>query len=104
VSGGEWKNPVTIVAALAGSIQFERPAQSGTKRILRPCAPDVEVTMSEVEFDRLLDVVRTAVAPVPGEDFMLARLTISTAVPRADNDNGAAWPLIPFPDGWNAAC
>jgi hypothetical protein len=22
----------------------------------------------------------------------------------AANDNALAWPLIPFPDGWNAAC
>jgi hypothetical protein len=102
--GGEWKNPVTIVAAIAGSIQFEQLAQSGKKRILRPCAPDVEVAMSEVEFDLLLDVVRTAVAPVPGENSMLAHLKISTTMPRAANDNGAAWPLIPFPEGWNAVC
>jgi hypothetical protein len=24
--------------------------------------------------------------------------------PEAANDNGLAWPLIPFPDGWHAAC
>ena len=60
--------------------------------------------MSEVEFDRLLDVVRTAVAPVPGEDAMVARLPTFNAPPRAANDNGSAWPLIPFPDGWNAVC
>jgi hypothetical protein len=59
--------------------------------------------MSEVEFEYLLDVVRTAVAPVPGEDSMVAYLpTFNT--PRAANDNALAWPLIPFPDGWNAVC
>ena len=63
-----------------------------------------EVTMSEVEFDRLLDVVRTAVAPISGEDSTPSHLTISNARPQAANDNGSAWPLIPFPDGWNAAC
>jgi hypothetical protein len=65
--------------------------------------------MSEVEFERLLDVVRTAVAP--GEDCMRAHspihLPISDAAPslapRAANDNAHAWPLIPFPEGWNAA-
>jgi hypothetical protein len=91
-------------AAIAGSVQFERSAQSGKKRILRPCALGVEVTMSEVEFECLLDVVRTAVAVVPGEDSMVAHLPIFRTPPRAANDNGPAWPLIPFPDGWNAAC
>jgi len=68
----------------------------------------VEVAMSEVEFERLLDVVRTAVAPIPGEDCMRAHLpttnTPQTRTPRAANDNTVAWPLIPFPDGWNAVC
>jgi len=60
--------------------------------------------MSEVEFDRLLDAVRMAIEPVPREDIMLARLPLSNAALKAANDNGAAWPLIPFPQGWYAAC
>jgi hypothetical protein len=60
--------------------------------------------MSEVEFECLLDAVRTAVAPVPGEDSMVAHLSISNTPQRAANDNARIWPLIPFPDGWNAAC
>ena len=60
--------------------------------------------MSEVEFECLLDVVRTAIAPVPREDSMVAHLPTFNTPPRAANDNGLAWPLIPFPDGWNAVC
>ena len=60
--------------------------------------------MSEVEFDRLLDVVRTAIAPVPGEDLMLASLPIFNTPPRAANDNQLACPLIPLSEGLNAAC
>ena len=60
--------------------------------------------MSEAEFDLLLDAVQTAMAPVPGEDFMFTGLQSFSAPPRAANDNALAWPLIPFPQGWNAAC
>jgi hypothetical protein len=68
------------------------------------------VAVSEVEFDLLLDAVQAAIAPVPGEDFMLASLPIFNTpappfnAPKAANDNEHAWPLIPFPQGWNAAC
>jgi hypothetical protein len=60
--------------------------------------------MSEAEFDRLLDAVRTAVAPIPEDDVMLDRSWISNSRPKAANDNRTQWPLLPFPEGWNAAC
>jgi hypothetical protein len=62
-----------------------------------------ESAMSEAEFERLLDAVNTAIAPVPQADF-IAGLTTYDHPPEASNDNGLAWPLIPFPDGWHAAC
>jgi hypothetical protein len=59
--------------------------------------------MSEVEFDLLLDAVRTAIAPAPKED-LLPRQFAFNEPPQAVNDNQLAWPLIPFPQGWYAVC
>ena len=60
--------------------------------------------MSETEFERVLDALRAAIEPIPGEDVM-ARLMPFDCTPRHPaNDNILAWPLFPFPDGWNAAC
>jgi hypothetical protein len=57
--------------------------------------------MSEVEFDRLLNAVMEAIAPAPKAQALAETLT-PDQLPEAANDNGPAWPLIPFPEGWNA--
>jgi hypothetical protein len=47
-----------------------------------------ECAINEAEFDRLLDVVRMAMAPSFSQP------------PLATNDNQLVWPLIPFPENW----
>jgi hypothetical protein len=59
--------------------------------------------MSEAEFERLLDAVRTTIEPAPQGHFLASPQKFNQP-PKGANDNELAWPFIPFPEGWYAAC
>ena len=88
---------------MADCVQFYRFLQRAPKIFLRQWHPIDEDAMSEVEFDQLLDAVSAVVAndlrPDTCHDW-----PDFIGMTEAANDNDIAWPMIPFPAGWNAVC
>ena len=58
--------------------------------------------MNEYEYNKMLDDVAWAMDE--GFQDNLPKASIVRLPLRAANDNSLEWPLLPFPDGWNASC
>jgi hypothetical protein len=66
-----------------------------------PAPENSESAITEAEFNRLLDAVRTAIEPALREEFLTHRPAFDKRSQAADDQ--MAWPLTPFPEGWHGA-
>ena len=59
--------------------------------------------MTEGDYTVLLETVEIAMRQSDAQDVVFVNAP-PLAPPLAANDNGLEWPLVPFPDGWEASC
>jgi len=72
------------------------------KRIIMAPLTRLRAGETHIQYHRQRSTtVRTAIAP---KADVLAYPSTYHSPPKAANGNQLAWPLIPFPEGWNAAC
>jgi hypothetical protein len=64
-----------------------------------PALSNSEGAMTEVEFNRLLDAVRTAIEPALRKELLTHRRKRNQRAKAAIDQ--LAWPLVPFPEGWH---